>query len=95
MDVDDLGLLSAEFVQDCKTRKRKMTNNIDEIIFLNGIQQFLLCALAYRHTPRNVYSTRVDPKISFENTYAATRLFAFCCKKSLDLIVLLPHYPFA
>jgi hypothetical protein len=37
---------SADFVKDCKTRKRKK-NNIDELIFINGIRPFLLCALIY------------------------------------------------
>ena len=68
--------LSAEFVKDCTTRKRKM-NNIDEIIFLNGIRPFLLCALVYKHTTRKVSYTRVGPKISFENTHMRLRGFCF------------------
>ena len=74
MDVDVLGLI-AEFVKDCTTRKRKMTNNIDEIIFINGTQPFLLRALVYKHTIRKVWCTRFGPKIRFENTHIPVRGF--------------------
>lgn len=73
MDVDVLGL-SAEFVKDCTTRKRKM-NNIDEIISINGIRPFLLRALVYKHTIRKVWCTRVGPKVRFEYRHMRVRGF--------------------
>jgi len=96
-----------KFVKDCTTRKRKMKNNIDEIIFLNGIRSFLLCALVYKHTTRKVYYTRVRPKISFENTHMRLRGFCFLLLQeqfrfnctatplhfhTVHLVVLLLHY---
>jgi len=80
--------VSAEFVKDCATRKRKM-NNVDEIIFLNGIRPFLLRALVYKHTIRR-YATRESALKYVLKT--STWLFAICsCKNSSDLIVLPSH----
>jgi len=65
--------LSVEFVKDCATRKRKKTNNIDEI-FLNGIGHFY-CMRSYISTQPRRYATRESVLKCFENTHMRLRGF--------------------